>query len=494
MNIIGIILNLKIRTWIFFIIFCLESENPSTADELLKAVVDARISQEIENLKNRKDSKEVFYLPKNEYAVGDTLVFPAIEYQKGQVIGIRNGFNPEMDPFKVMQIKFNSGEEKEFAINLEGHALNQVLAVNLDDPMLKLDHVITTYGKTLKKYLKEALESKSDLVQIAGRWFPKALLVDVNIGYLNLAEALLDMENGGPLTTTEILEQIDLPTDTNRKLTEFSLNFALQEDDRFDEVGPAGKILWYLHRLEPEKVKNLPIFLQYQALDYDCSAVQEMLDMLENEILDELEPELGKSDLSEEIIISLIYPHFRAGTLPLSERLHHLFPTAYESPRVRFDFVDGLDGTKFPGWVVRKNRYVCGLEEWYTANNLMPGSILYITKGHQPGEVIIKTEKQRPTREWVRTATVNSDGIINFSMLKQLVAAGFDDRMLIAVPDPDALDALWQNTKGSQHSLEKIVVHMLRELAKLSPQGHVHAEELYAAVNLQRRCPHQSTS
>jgi hypothetical protein len=30
---------------------------------------------------------------------------------------------------------------------------------------------------------------------------------------------------------------------------------------------------------------------------------------------------------------------------------------------------------------------------------------------------------------------------------------------------------------------------MMRELAKLSPQGHIHAQELYAAINVIRRCP-----
>jgi hypothetical protein len=30
---------------------------------------------------------------------------------------------------------------------------------------------------------------------------------------------------------------------------------------------------------------------------------------------------------------------------------------------------------------------------------------------------------------------------------------------------------------------------MMRELTKLSPQGHVHAQELYAAVNIIRRSP-----
>jgi hypothetical protein len=33
------------------------------------------------------------------------------------------------------------------------------------------------------------------------------------------------------------------------------------------------------------------------------------------------------------------------------------------------------------------------------------------------------------------------------------------------------------------------VVNTMRELAKLNPQSHVHASELYAAINIVRRCP-----
>ncbi len=36
---------------------------------------------------------------------------------------------------------------------------------------------------------------------------------------------------------------------------------------------------------------------------------------------------------------------------------------------------------------------------------------------------------------------------------------------------------------------ESVVVNNVRELAKLNPQSHVHASELYAAVNVVRRCP-----
>ena len=45
--------------------------------------------------------------------------------------------------------------------------------------------------------------------------------------------------------------------------------------------------------------------------------------------------------------------------------MRHLFPTAYEAPRVRFTLVDGESGQKFPAWVVRQHRYVYGLADWY---------------------------------------------------------------------------------------------------------------------------------
>jgi len=32
-------------------------------------------------------------------------------------------------------------------------------------------------------------------------------------------------------------------------------------------------------------------------------------------------------------------------------------------------------------------------------------------------------------------------------------------------------------------------MRVLRELSKLNPQGQVHAQELYAAINVIRRCP-----
>jgi hypothetical protein len=57
------------------------------------------------------------------------------------------------------------------------------------------------------------------------------------------------------------MEQIGAPDGVSRNLLEFSLNYALQEDGRFDEVGPAGEVLWCLKRLEPDEVQQPPAAL-----------------------------------------------------------------------------------------------------------------------------------------------------------------------------------------------------------------------------------------
>jgi hypothetical protein len=264
---------------------------------------------------------------------------------------------------------------------------------------------------------------------------------------------------------------------------------ALQEDQRFDEVGPAGQVLWFLNRLEPEDVRTANPFLRYTEIPFDRALLTPDMVVLERQLDDELSPFVGKSPAVSDVIIPLIFPHWRAGTLPLSQRVRHLFPTAYEAPRIRFMLVDGDSGQKFPGWVVRSHRYVYGLKEWFQAKNAFPGSQIRIRKGANPGEVIVHCETRRPLRDWVRTVLVGSDGGVVFAMLKQNLATGFDERLTIAVPDANALEQVWLTSRNDNQSFERVVTHVARELVKLTPQNHVHASELYAAVNTIRRCP-----
>jgi hypothetical protein len=194
-------------------------------------------------------------------------------------------------------------------------------------------------------------------------------------------------------------------------------------------------------------------------------------------------PESGETLSS--FTISLIYPHLRAGTLPMSPRARKLFPTAYESPRVRFTLVDGKTKLRIPAWVVRQYGYVYGLREWYKSHQLIPGSLVQVRRGEKPGEVIVEAKTQRSSKDWIRTVMVGTDGGIVFAMLKQPITAEFNDRMAIFVPDFKALDPIWEK----RQSFEELVVLVMRELSKSNPQGHVHAQELYAAVNLLRRVP-----
>jgi hypothetical protein len=469
--------------------YLLETETPLTSSEMVAVLVAERIRSEKTEIERQRSSGGDLYMPKEHFTVNQALVFPALGWITGKVQAVRPGKNADLGEFEVIKVQLESGEEREFAAGLQEHALNRPPQIVEDVEMLDPRAVMAQYGESLVECLEEGLAPNKEFVRIAGRWFPRALLIDINIGHLNLAEAVLDMAGGGPLPTSALLEQLDLPKEVNPKLLEFSLDLALQEDPRFDEVGPAGKVLWYLQRLEPELVREPPIYLRYAGVEYNRSLLTGEMLALEQQLDDELSPLEPVSPRLEEVDLHLIYPHWRAGTLPLSARLRGLFPTAYEAPRIRFMLVDGDTGEKFPAWVVREKRYVYGLAEWYQAKNLFPGAIVHVRRGKQPGEVVIKADNRRPNREWLRTVLVGSDGGIVYAMLKQMVSCAYDERMAIAVPDVEAVDQVWARLAKEHQPFEKTVVSLMRELAKLNPQSHVHASELYSAVNVIRRCP-----
>ncbi len=473
----------------FIYSYLLEIETPLTSPELLAALVNERIRQEKLAIEKQRTSGGDIYKPSSIYEINQDLVFPAFSWQHAKVIAVRPGQNPDLGNFKVIQVKFDSQETKEFASDIQDHILNHPVEFSDDEGSLDADLVLANYGEKLLQVIDTELTKNQEFVRIAGKWFPRALLVDINVGHLNLAEAILDMAGGGPLPTKALLEQVGLSTTTNSNLVEFSLDHALQEDPRFDEVGPAGEILWYLNRLEPESVLQVPPYLRYQELEYDRTLLTEDMLDLERKLDDELSPSDSKYPTPNEVQLTLTYPHWHSGTLPLTGRINHLFPTAYEAPRIRFQLVDGDTGKKFPGWVVRKNRYIFGLQEWYKTHGLMPGSLIRIRRGKAAGETIVQCDAQRGSREWIRTVLVGSDGGIVFAMLKQIVMAAYDERMAIAIPDPDGVDVTWKQTQKDRIPFEKIVVNTVRDLVKLNPQSHVHASELYAAVNILRRCP-----
>jgi len=166
-----------------------------------------------------------------------------------------------------------------------------------------------------------------------------------------------------------------------------------------------------------------------------------------------------------------------------------LFPTAYETPRVKFNFKDGNNHEVFSGWVVRPSKYIYGLSHWYEQSGVIPGSIVTITKSETPGEVIVQTARNKNTKDWIRTVLVGADGGIVFALLKQVITCTFDDRMAIMITDVAGVDSIWTNSTRQRQPVDKVILTVMRELGKLNPQGQIHAQELYAAVNVVRRTP-----
>jgi len=449
--------------------------------------VSQRLKAEQEARTRQREAAGRVYVPKDNHEVGEDLVFPALDWRRGHVTAKRPAVNPELSSFDVVTVDMQDGPQLMFASGLAEHLLNSESLTTPEQEGANVDAIIEDVGDAIERKLQAAFsEEGSGLVEIAGRWFPRGLLVDVSEGQLNLAEAVLDVAQGEPSPAAALLKDVELPTNINPKLAEFSLNYALQFDPRFDEVGPAGQVLWCLRRLEPEGVRDVPSFLRYAEMPYDRNVLNDAMLKLEAQLDDELSPpELTEFKDVKEVTISLIYPHLRAGTLPLSQRTRSLFPTAYESPRVRFTLVDARSAIKMPAWVVREHGYVFGLREWYKSHALIPGSLVSVRRGQKPGEVIVEARTQRASKDWIRTLIVGADGGLVFAMLKQPITAEFNDRMAIYVPDFHALDPVWERKRP----FDELVVTVMREVTKVNPQGHVHAQELYAAVNLVRRVP-----
>ena len=467
----------------------LEREVPLTIEEMTAALIEARLEEAEKEAKEKVESALDLYLPSEKYTIGQKLQFTAIESSVGEVRGVREGDNPTVGKFDVISVKFKGDENpREFAAQLADHKLNRLPEMGNGDsnsPEVILDR----YGIEIEQRVSSKLGAADDIVLIAGKWFPKALLAEFHEGDLNLAEAVLDVAGGGPTSTKELMDHVEMPANLDPLLAEFSLDYALQEDERFDEVGPAGKVLWHLKRLEPPEVLYPPPRLEYEEQLYDRSVLSEPLLELEDQLDDELSKDHPARENLDEVTIPILFPHWRVGALPLSSKLQSLFPTAYKAPRIRFILKDGHSGDSFPGWVVREHKYVYGLEEWYRQYEVPAGGLVRIQKGDSPGQVVVEAIDRRRRNDWIRTISVGKGGRIGFTMLKHPVGTAYDDRMVVGLIDPTGLDESWLKSSQRQMTLERIVAHVFRELAKLNPQSAVHAQSLYSGVNVIRRSP-----
>lgn len=466
----------------------MEEELPRSAEELAKALI-AHHCQKEEALVQCAMSKGTPYQPRRSYEKGEKVVFPALDYRIGEVVGMRTGHNPEYGAFKVIKVKFDEGKPIEFAAELTvDHPLNQDSPASpSEDKTHSKEELADLYGPQIGRLLEKRLESEGSFIRLACKWFPKDLLVDVHVGHLNLAEAVLDMNNGGPLPTEDLLGDLELPEKITPQLRVFSLNYALQEDERFDEVGPAGQVLWFLHRLEPGIVRAIPDHLRCQTAEYDHALLTSEMLALEKQIDDEWSNLPFQEEPSEPVTVVLTFPHWKSGTLPISSRLAPIFPTG-RTQRIRFLWKDADTGDEMPGWVVREGRYMVGLNEWYRAHSIPVGAYLEVARGEKPGVMTIRPSSQRARREWIRVA-LPVEGRLTFEMRKELITCEYDELIIVAEESPEATEAVWTRTRVKKLSLGQLTAEIFPELAKLSPQGTVHAATLYSAINLAMRTP-----
>jgi hypothetical protein len=469
----------------------LEKEIPLSIDELALALIERRIKKQESALKAVVKDVRI-YAPAHSYEIGQRLMFTAFDNRIGTVVDLRDGDNPAYGDFSVLRVQFeDGGAPREFAAQLRlDHPLNHVDSAVPIEQLPSAAQVFEINKAQICARLAEKLGQLDEFVSVAGKWFPRSLMLEVNEGHLNLAEAVLDIAGGEPMRTSDILEQIGGLGKADLALQTFCLDDALNRDPRFDEVGPVDTILWYLRRLEPPEVQSTPPMLEYQPVTFDRTLLSPELMALEAEIDDEWSDIDHTDDPNPagEASILLIYPHRRVGTLPLNHGMRRIFPTARRTPRVYVKLVDAEDGEEFTGWVVRQSRYVFGLSKFYRKHQVPVGARIIARRSSEPGKIIIEVKNYRKRAEWVRLI-VPRDGQIKFEEQKRSLSAEYDDQMILGTDDIAAVDALFQATSSSRKSISSILRTLIAELMTSSPQGAVHAKTLYSAFNVLRRCP-----
>ena len=464
----------------------LEVERPQSGRELALALMEHRVAQEKSEIKKRLAGRAV-YQPRNEYEEGDELVFPGLNFVYGTVTSVREGRNPEAGVFKVIRVNID-GKEREFASGLQHeHALNQENGTIFEAlEMSSAEDLHELYGDAVAAKIEASLEGREGFLRLAGKWFVKALLTDVNVGHLNLAEAVLEINEGGPLPPEEILPHLELGDDVPQETQIFSLNYAMINDSRFDEVAPRGKVGWYLRRMEPAEVREVPERLLYKPVAYDESALTEDLKLLIRELDDEwsnIEPDTRR----QPVVLALTYPHRWAGTLPLSARTRPLFPPS-QSRRQRVIFVDEQSQEEIVGWVVQEHRYIVGLKEWYAEHEIPIGGFISLRPTEEEGIILLDYDRRRGQREWVRLASV-VDNRLQFTLDRRTIGCGYDDLLLVGTDFVAAVDAVWRRVVQNDRPVPQLLRDLFPQLAELNPQHTVHAKTLYSAINMLRRLP-----
>jgi len=472
--------------------YLVEAKQPVPTETLARLVMEGRVKEEEHRLEEVL-SRGKLYRPKEQYDVGDIVVFPALDYAVGTVVGKRAGHNPAYREFQVIQVQLEGeSRPREFAAGLEvPHRLNENGGGRpTAGGRLSVDELFEKYGHIVIKALARDLAQRDDdFVYLESGWFLRDSLAEVHVGHLNIAEAVIDLR-GEPLTLDEILPDLELPEEIPLEIQRLSLQYALRQDDRYVSLDVNGEIRWYLRRLLPEPLVKEPRLLRYDPIPYRHDDIPLTLLQIEWELDDEwtsgTEAETGVSLVPSATLV-LIYPHWRYGTIPMTSRVRGLLPTV-EADLAQIQLIDGRWGERFIGWVSPHHRLVAGLGDWYQQHKIPVGSYIILErKVEEANTYVVDFRPRRMKREWVRTARVEGKEL-RFEMRKVEVACETDEHLLLAVADTAAVDRLVEARSNPLPPIREDVDKLFPELAKLNPQGTVHAKTLYSAINVIRRC------
>ena len=467
----------------------LEDQRPLPLQELARLLV-LNYCQEEKNLIRRRLSGGTVYRPNATFSVGTQLVFPHLNFAQGKVVSEREGRNPEYGDFQVITVHIDD-QEHQFAAGLNvDHKLAFSDQASVEEMFIpSAEKLYEQYGDVVMEKLGAKLQQSDQFVDFRGKWLPVELLAEVHVGHCNIAEAVLDIKSR-PLTTAELLPDLELPTEIPEAARIFSLNHALSQDKRFEDVGDQDRVVWCLQRWLPEQVVSPSGRLDCAPVKYDRTGLDVTHLQLEREI-DDLASELMASPSvvnAKDLTLILGVLHRLLGVLPLTDRTRSFFPQGHMEQRTQVTFVDRVNNTEFPGWIIREHHFVYGLGEWYEENGIPAGAYIKLQKTEDPSRVMVDIVPRRMRREWVRVANQDQDGELDFQMLKRPIACEYDEFLLLEA-DESVAGALWQKEQERDRSLGEIIQSVFLALAKLSPHGTVHAKTLYSAVNLLYRCP-----
>lgn len=468
-----------------------ESGEPKATTELALAIIQQQMQLEERFLRDEL-AKALIYDPAATYQVGDVIYFPVMDFNKGEVISVRPGNNPEHGEFDVISVAM-AGERgtRTFASRLQTpHKLNRTSDDNVldDSDLVSPQEMLDAVAEVLLPRIEHHLVENPDFFVRAGdAWLTTDQIVPVNIGHLNIAEALIEME-GGPLSTQKLLEQVEIDPDVSESIRIFSLDTALQHDERFIRIGVGGETAWYLRRLLPPAVIETPEVLRYEPVTYDRSRLNIELLQVEYELRDEWsETPIGNDERPQSAVYNLIYPHLVAGTMPLTNEIRLMLP-AGRGRASAVTLVDGRWGSKFPAWVVPEHRYIAGLGDWYKEHKLPVGARITLQPTKNPNEFLVDFKPQRARRHWVRLAIVQGSKLV-FQMQQKTMNVDVDDQLVLTVGDPGTLVDLREHLELEGYDVDDLVALVMPELVRMSPQGTAHVKTLYSAINLVRRLP-----